>query len=128
MTIEDWFAPQNVGFIAIGVVIGAVAFIGAEAVCDANVAARSPSPFASRSGAPVEVSPADEELLRCAKLPIEQANDANCRALWVAQRRKFLAPGKERQGDDANTLDLFPTAPKTPSSHPPSNAPISKSE
>jgi len=124
MKIEDWIAPENIGFIALGVVIGALALVGAEAACDADVAARSKPPSVSRTSAPAEASPIDAELLRCAMLPIEHADDPSCRALWAAQRRKFLAPGKGRNDDAVNPPDLFGATPKTPASR----APASKSE
>lgn len=128
MNIEGWIAPENLGFIALGVVIGAVAIVGVEAACDADVAARSqPSPLL-RATAPVEAPSINEEFLRCAKLPIEQADDPKCRALWAAQRRKFLAPGKERNDGATEPLDLFPAVPKTPALRAPSNSPTTKSE
>lgn len=127
MKIEHWLAPENIGLIAVGLVIGAVAFVGVEAACDADVSARARPASALRTGVPVEAPPIDEELLRCAKLPIEQADDPRCRALWAAQRRKFLAPGKSPE-EAAEPLDLFPTAPKTPASGATHGVPAPKSE
>lgn len=130
MKIEDWIAPENLGFIAFGVLIGAVAMVGAEAACDADVAARSQRSSFVRAAAPVEASSIDEEFLRCANLPIEQAADPTCRALWAAQRQKFLAPKKD-SNDATEPLELFPTepaAPKSPASHTPFAVPSSESE
>lgn len=130
MKIEDWITPENLGFIAIGVVIGAIAMVGAEAACDADVAARSHPAALARTAVSVEASSIDEEFLRCAKLPIEKAGDPTCRALWAAQRRKFLAPKKE-SNDATEPLDLFPTAPaspNSPTSRAPSGAPTTTSE
>ncbi|MGJ0454611.1 MAG: putative entry exclusion protein TrbK-alt [Methylocystis sp.] len=127
MKIEDWIAPENIGFIALGVVIGAVALVGVQAACDADVAARSQPSSLLGAAAPVEAPRIDEQLLRCAKLPIEQADDPKCHALWAAQRRKFLAPGRAPD-DAAKPLDLFPTTPKTPASRARSGPPTTKSE
>jgi conjugative transfer region protein TrbK len=123
MKIEQWIAPENIGFIAFGVLIGAIAMVGAEAACDADVAARTQRAPLSRTATPLEVPQVGEEFLRCAKLPIERADDPKCRALWAAQRRKFLAPGKERNDGVAEPLDLFPAAPASPNS-PESRAPF----
>lgn len=130
MKIEQWIAPENIGFIALGVVIGAVALVGAEAACDADVAARAQSSTSS-TGAPNQAQRIDKELLRCAMIPIEQADDPKCRALWSAQRRKFLAPGREQNDGAAEPLDLFPTtpaSPKSPASRAPFAAPSLESE
>jgi conjugative transfer region protein TrbK len=112
MKIEDWIAPENIGFIALGVVIGAIALVGVEAACDADVAARAQSSSALPTGATVEAPRIDGELLRCATIPIEQADDPKCRALWAEQRRKFFAPPAEPVDDDAKPLDMFPSAPR----------------
>lgn len=111
MKIEDWLTPENIGFIALGVVIGAVGLIGVEAACDADVAARARPASALRIGASVEAAPIDEALLRCATLPIEQADDPKCRGLWVKERRRFLAPNKASENAE-QPLDMFPALPK----------------
>jgi conjugative transfer region protein TrbK len=110
MKIEDWIAPENIGFIALGVVIGAIALVGVEAACDADVAARAHSSSVLPTGAPVEAPRIDGELLRCATLPIEQADDPKCHALWAEQRRKFFAPPAEPAEDATKPLDMFPSA------------------
>jgi conjugative transfer region protein TrbK len=128
MKLEDWVTPENIGLVALGVVIGAIALIGVEAACDADVAARSRAAPAARTDAPSRASPIDGELLRCAILPLEQADDPACRALWAEQRRKFLAPGK-RSEEAGAPLDIFPSAQRareTPAVH--SNQQPSKSE
>ncbi|WP_292532905.1 putative entry exclusion protein TrbK-alt [Methylocystis sp.] len=114
MKIEDWIAPENIGFIALGVVIGAIALVGVEAACDADLAARAQSSSILPTGAPVKAPRIDEELLRCATIPIEQADDPKCRALWAEQRRKFFAPPAEPAGDAPKPLDMFPSAPHAP--------------
>ncbi len=114
MKIEDWIAPGNIGFIALGVVIGAIALVGVEAACDADVAARAQSSSALPTGAPVKTPRIDEELLRCATLPIEQADDPKCRALWAEQRRKFFGPPAKPVDDSQEPLDMFPSAPRAP--------------
>lgn len=127
MKIEDWLAPENIGFIALGVVIGTVALVGVEAACDADVAARRRPPSTSRTFAPVEAPPIDEELLRCAKLPIEQADDPACRELWAKQRRKFLTPGKAPH-DAGQPLDMFSTLPREQDKIAPKIAPTPEGE
>ncbi|CCJ07317.1 putative entry exclusion protein TrbK-alt [Methylocystis sp. SC2] len=121
MKIEDWIAPENIGFIALGVVIGAIALVGVEAACDADVAARAQSSSVLPTGAPVEAPRIDGELLRCATIPIEQADDPKCRALWAAQRRKFFAPPAEPAEDEP--LDMFLSAPRTLEKPAPTTAP-----
>jgi conjugative transfer region protein TrbK len=111
MKIEDWIAPENIGFIALGVVIGAIALVGIEAACDADVAARAQSSSALPTGTPVEAPRIDGELLRCATLPIEQADDPKCQALWASQRRKFLTPKKKEDGPGA-APEMFPSVPR----------------
>jgi conjugative transfer region protein TrbK len=125
MKIEDWIAPENIGFIALGVVIGAIALVGVEAACDADVAARAQSSSVLPTGAPVEAPRIDGELLRCATIPIEQADDPKCRALWAEQRRKFLAPPAEPAEDATKPLDMFPSAPHEPEKPAPTTAPKS---
>ncbi|PPD09180.1 MAG: hypothetical protein CTY36_03685 [Methylocystis sp.] len=125
MKIEDWIAPENIGFIALGVVIGAIALVGVEAACDADVAARAQSSSALPTGAPVEAPRIDGELLRCATIPIEQADDPKCRALWAEQRRKFFRPSAEPAEDATKPLDMFPSAPRALEKPAPTNAPKS---
>ncbi len=123
MKIEDWIAPENIGFIALGVVIGVIALVGVEAACDADVAARAQSSSVSPAGAPAKAPRIDGELLRCATIPIEQADDPKCRALWAEQRRKFFAPPAEPVDDAATPLDMFPSAPRALEKPAPTTAP-----
>jgi len=125
MKMEGWIAPENIGLIALGVVIGAIALVGVEAACDANVAARAQSSSVLPAGAPEKAPRIDEELLRCATLPIEQADDPKCRALWAEQRRKFFAPPAEPVDDAAKPIDMFPSAPRALEKPAPTNAPKS---
>lgn len=111
MKIEDWLIPENLYLIALGIVIGAVGLIGIEAACDADVAAQSYASTASERFRTSKTPLIDEELLRCATLPIEQANDPKCRALWTTQARKFLTPN-ERRNESEETLDIFPSLPR----------------
>jgi conjugative transfer region protein TrbK len=127
MKIEDWLTPENIGFIALGVVIGAIGLVGVEAACDADVAARARPPSVLRTGAPVEAPPIDEELLRCAKLPIEQADDPDCREFWAKQRRRFLAPNEAAETAE-QPLDMFPTLPKAQDKIAPKTAPAPEGE
>ena len=123
MKLEDWIAPENIGFIALGVVIGAIALLGVEAACDADVAVRAQSSSNLPAGALVKAPRIDEELLRCATLPIEQADDPKCRALWAEQRRKFFGPPAEPVDDASKSLDMFPSAPRAPERPAPTTAP-----
>jgi conjugative transfer region protein TrbK len=122
MKIEQWLAPESFGLVAVGVVIGAISLIGIEAACDADVAARSRSLKGLQLIAPSSASPIDSETLRCATLPIDQADDPNCRALWAAQRRKFLAPS-EKQQDTGDAPDMFPSGPRALEKPAPKSAP-----
>ncbi|MGD9657035.1 MAG: putative entry exclusion protein TrbK-alt [Methylocystis sp.] len=123
MKIEDWIAPENIGFIALGVVIGAIALVGIEAACDADVAARAQSSSILPTGRPATAPRIDGELLRCATLPIEQADDPKCRALWAEQRRKFFAPPAKPVENATKPLDMFPSAPRALEKPAPTTAP-----
>jgi conjugative transfer region protein TrbK len=123
MKLEDWIAPENIGFIALGVVIGAIALIGVESACDADVAARAQSSSILPASAPVEAPRIDAELLRCARLPIEQADDPKCRALWAEQRRKFLSSPAEPAEEATKPLDMFPSTPRAPEKPGPVSSP-----
>ncbi|MGA8171503.1 MAG: putative entry exclusion protein TrbK-alt [Methylocystis sp.] len=120
MRSEHMMQPQDVGFIAFGVVIGAIAVVAMQTSCEMDVAARSPSTWTGVSCASSALEPSDQELARCRNLPPEKADDPTCRELWAKQRRRFLAPGRPPEGS-VEPLDLFPTAPKTqgPVSPPP---------
>jgi len=127
MKIEHWLAPENIGFVAVGIVIGAVALIGAEAACDADVAARVRPASALPIAAPSQEPSNDQELLRCAKLRIEEAADPACKELWAKQRRKFLNPGRPPEPAE-KPLDMFPTLPEAPDGASPKRAKTPKSE
>jgi conjugative transfer region protein TrbK len=92
MKIEQWLRPESLGLVALGIVVGTVSLIVVEAACDANVAARLRAAGSFELAEPSKASPIDNETLRCATLPVEQADDPKCQALWAALRRKFLAP------------------------------------
>ena len=61
MKIEQWLSPENLGLIAVGIVIGAVSLIGVEAACDADVAARLRASKSFELIAPSKASPIDSE-------------------------------------------------------------------
>ena len=111
MKIEHWLTPENIGLVAVGIVIGAVSLIGVEAACDADVAARLRASKIFELAEPSKASPIDSETLRCATLPLEKADDPSCQALWAAQRRKFLTP-KKKEGESGAARDMFPSAPR----------------
>lgn len=111
MKIEHWLNPENLGLIAVGIVIGAVSLIGVEAACDADVAARLRASKNFELIAPSKASPIDSETLRCGTLPIEQADDPKCQALWAVLRRKFLTP-KKKEDDSGAAPEMFPSVPR----------------
>lgn len=109
MNWRDWLAPENVGFVAVGIVIGAIALIGVESACDADVAARTKPASLSPIGAPWREPAIDPELLRCAQLPIEEADDPACKALWAKERKRFLGDGEPAQPAADHLIDMFPS-------------------
>lgn len=113
MQIERYIQPQDIGFIALGVVIGAVAVVAVNATCEADLALKASRPLGAAAGASAPSTPFDEELARCRALPIEQAGDPNCRALWAEQRRKFFGPSAEPVDDTpTKPIDMFPAEPR----------------
>jgi len=122
MKIEQWLTPENLGLVAVGIVIGAMSLIGVEAACDADVAARWRASKSFELAEPSKASPIDSETLRCATLPIEQADEPKCQALWAHLRRKFLRP-KNKEDDSLAAPDIFPSVP--PALQKPVSAPAS---
>ncbi|HEY8161692.1 MAG TPA: putative entry exclusion protein TrbK-alt [Methylocystis sp.] len=108
MNWREWLAPENIGFVAVGIVIGAIALIGVESACDADVAARTKPASLSPIGAPTREPAIDPELLRCAQLPIEEADDPACKALWAKERKRFLGNGEPAQPAE-HLIDIFPS-------------------
>jgi conjugative transfer region protein TrbK len=108
MNWKEWLAPENVGFVAVGIVIGAIALIGVESACDADVAARTRPASLSPIGAPSREPAIDAELFRCAQLPIEEADDPACKALWAKERKRFLGNGEPAQPAE-HLIDMFPS-------------------
>lgn len=108
MNWREWFAPENVGFVAVGIVIGAIALIGVESACDADVAARTKPASLSPIGASSKEPAIDPELLRCAQLPIEEADDPACKALWAKERKRFLGNGEPVQPAE-HLIDMYPS-------------------
>ena len=106
MNWRDWLAPENIGFVAVGIVIGAIALIGVESACDGDVAARTKPASLLPSGAPSREPAIDPELLRCAQLPIDEADDPACKALWAKERKRFLGDGKSSQPTE-HLIDMF---------------------
>ena len=110
MQTQHEIKPQDVLFVALGVVVGAIADFAVQATCDAEVALRSPSSWTSPISAPSPFSPSEAELERCRNLPPEKADDPACREVWAKQRLKFLTPGKTIDGA-GKPLDMFPSVP-----------------
>ncbi|PPD10033.1 MAG: hypothetical protein CTY36_01530 [Methylocystis sp.] len=114
MKTESGFHPQDFRYLALGVVIGAIAIVVVHWTGDADIA-QSPS----RICAPSPINPFDSEPSRCRTLSVEEADDPACMEEWAERRRKFLAPGK-RTDDARKPLDMFPSAPsQTPQPIPP---------
>jgi conjugative transfer region protein TrbK len=127
MRFERLIQPQEVGFIAAGILIGAVAVVAMQASCEADVRVRSPSLWTGPICPASVTDPVAEELARCRDLAPEKADDSNCREVWAAQRRKFLAPSKAFEGG-GKPLDLFPTVPKSSEPAAGSRTPAPRSE
>ncbi len=127
MQTEHGIRPQDVLFVALGVVVGALADFAVQATCDAEVALRSSSSSTLPISAPPPFSPSEAELARCRNLPLEKADDSACRELWAKQRLRFLAPGKAFDGA-GKPLDMFPSAPNSREQAAPATSPTSKGE
>ena len=127
MRFEHMIQPQDVGFMAVGIVIGAVAVVAMQAGCEADVKVRSPSLWTGPLCPAPASDPIAEELARCRELPPEKADDLFCQELWATQRRNFLAPSKAPKSDSP-PLDPFPTLPKAQQPAADSRAPAPKSE
>ncbi len=127
MQTQHGIKPQDVLFVALGVVVGAIADFAVQATCEADVALRSPPSWTSPISAPSPFSPSETELARCRNLPPEKADDPACRELWAKQRRRFLAPCGT-SGDAGKPLDMFPTVPNAQEQAAPTSSPTSKGE
>jgi conjugative transfer region protein TrbK len=127
MNLERMIQPQDVGFMAFGILIGALAVVAMQAGCEADVKVRSPSLWTGPLCPASTSDPIAEELARCRDLPPEKADDLFCQELWATQRRNFLAPSKAPKSDGP-PLDPFPTVPKAQQPGADSRAPAPKSE
>ena len=127
MQTRHGIKPQDVLFVALGVVVGAIADFAVQATCDADVALRSPSYWTSPISAPSPFNPSEAELARCRYLPPSKADDPACRELWAQQRLRFLAPSKTFDGA-GKPLDMFPSAPNAREQPAPATSPTSKGE
>ena len=127
MRVERMRAPQEVGFVALGILIGVVAVFAVQAGSEADVRRRAPAFWSGQLSPTAASDPIAEELARCRNLPREKADDPFCRKLWAAQRRKFLGPSKPAEGED-RMLDLFPTVPTAQQPVAAPRAPAQKSE
>ncbi len=127
MQTEHGIKPQDVLFVALGVVVGAIADFAVQATCDAEVALRSPPSWTLPISAPSPFSPSEAELARCRNLPPEKADDPACQELWANQRLRFLAPGKTFDGA-GKPLDMFPSVPNAREQAAPASSPTSKGE
>ena len=127
MRFENMIEPQDIGFIAVGILIGAIAVVAMQATCETDVRVRSPSLWTGPICPSSASDPLAEELARCRDLPPERASDPMCREVWATQRRKFLAPSKASEGE-AKPVDLFPTVPKSSEPAAGSRASAPKSE
>jgi conjugative transfer region protein TrbK len=123
MKTERWFEPDDIGFIALGMAIGAIAVLVAHWGVDSDIASLQSSPVCAAS----PINPFDNEVSRCRNLAIEGADDPICQKLWSEQRRKFLTPGQAPEGA-AKPLEMFPSAPRAQNQGAPTGAPASKGE
>ena len=127
MRFQRIIEPQDVSFLAIGVLVGSIAVVAMQAGCEADARVRSPALW---TGSICPASATDllsEELARCRNLRRDKADDPDCKALWASQRRRFIAPGKASESD-RGPLDLFPTVPKAQELPAGPLAPAQKSE
>ena len=127
MQTQHGIKPQDVLFVALGVVVGAMADFAVQATCDAEVALKSPSSWTSPISAPSPFRPLEEELARCRNLPPAKADDPACQEFWANQRLRFLAPGKTFDGA-GKPLDMFPSVPNAREQAAPATSPASKGE
>ena len=127
MQTQHGIKPQDVLFVALGVVVGAMADFAVQATCDAEVALKSPSSWTSPISAPSPFRPLEEELARCRNLPPAKADDPACQELWAKQRLRFLAPDKTFDGA-GKPLDMFPSVPNAREQAAPATSPASKGE
>ena len=61
------------------------------------------------------MDPLANELARCRALGAEAAHDAACKAVWVQNRARFLAPAAPHQD---RSIQLFPATPDVPQAVP----------
>ncbi len=127
MQTQHGIKPQDVLFVALGVVVGAIADFAVQATCEADVALRSPPSWTSPISAPSPLSPSEAELARCRNPPPAKADDPACRELWAKQRLRFLAPGQTFDGA-GKPLDMFPSVPNAREQAAPASSPTSKGE
>jgi hypothetical protein len=121
MKIEQWLSPENLGLIALGIVIGAVSLIGVEAACDADVAARLRAAKSFELAEPSKTPPSTEK--RCAaRRCLLSKPTIPSQALWADMRRRFLTPKKE-EDDWGAAPDMFPSVPRTLEKRSPKLAP-----
>jgi conjugative transfer region protein TrbK len=125
MNWREWLAPENIGFVTVGIVVGAISLIGVESACDADVAARAQRASASTIGGPKKDPGIDAELLRCAQLPIEEAEDPTCKGLWAKERRRFLK-GEEPAPPAQKPVEKAPPWPRPLDGSTPKPAPKSE--
>ena len=109
MNRTEWLAPENIGFVAVGILIGAIALLGVESACDADLATRTKPASLSPIGTPSKEPAIDAELLRCAQIPVEEADDPACKDLWAKERRRFLGDRKSTTEPAEHLIDMFPS-------------------
>jgi conjugative transfer region protein TrbK len=101
-----------VSAIALIAVAGAL-LAAAVALNDAQV---SPSQSANTQPSPTVAGALDAELARCNSIGPEAANDAVCKAVWEANRKRFFESRKSSSPADVSKTS--PQSPATPSASP----------
>jgi conjugative transfer region protein TrbK len=84
---------------------------GAVLACALELARQGRTLESSLPAAHDNMDPLANELARCKALGAEAAHDATCKAVWVQNRARFLAPSAARQD---RSIQLFPATPDVP--------------
>ena len=92
---------------SLGRIIAYVALVGALIATAITLNDRQ-YPAAKAPGRSAATSALDTELARCKAIGTEAAKDANCKAAWEANRKRFFQPGKLYQD---RLTDAFPDTP-----------------
>ena len=84
---------------------------GAVLACALELARQDRTLESSTPAAQDKMDPLAGELARCKALGVEAAHDAACKAVWVQNRARFLAPSAPHQD---RAIQLFPATADVP--------------